>query len=278
VLINVYRYDSLAACLNDMVLHHCKKENLSLRDLGKQLQWSLGLLPLVLRGQRRLSQEKLEQLLSILPALKREDRRHLLKLHKLEKAKGFDERRKVFKSALRSKRLKSEAPSNARMFAYLENVLNPILREAVALDDFEADEDWIQNSLVRKATPADIRASLEFLKSNFFIERDRDGRWRYLDSSGIKADDMVLKMAMGRFHKDMLKAGAESIDEAAGSERYIRGITAAISNESYAEIAGVLADAMNKIQEIQKRPQKRERVYHVNSLAFPLTKTTKKKP
>jgi uncharacterized protein (TIGR02147 family) len=269
---NVFRFQELAPCLKALVDEALEQGNLSLRDLAKKLDWSPGLLSLILSGKRGLSAPRLQLLVKEIPGLDRSEKNYIEKLRRLKKAKGFDDKRSEFRKATRLKAMQHDAPENYRMFHYLSDWVRPVVREAIALEDFQLDPEWIQDRLRTAVPVGQVREAIEYLLEYQFIEKIKDGRYKYPGDRAVHCDPTVLRLALGQYHQEMLKQAAHSIDTVPKDERNIAGLTMALSQEGFDKIQRVLLEALDKIEEIQKSCVGRDRVYHVSTVIYPVTK------
>jgi uncharacterized protein (TIGR02147 family) len=269
---NVYRFQSLTECLQALVGHTLEERKCSLRSLSEKLKWSAGYLPLLLAGKRGITEKKLLSLFKVMPFLDRTERAYVQKLRTLRKTSDFQKKRSVYRSATRSTRMQREAPENFRMFRYLGDWVNPVVREAVSVKGFQHSEDWLRESLLYKVPRDHLRRSLEFLEEQKFIEAARGGQWRFAGKEQPACDPAVHKLALGQYHREMLLRAAESIDVVERDERQIAALTVAVSDEDFKKVAAVFEAALKQVQEIQSKSKSRDRVYHFATAAFPLTR------
>ena len=87
----------------------------------------------------------------------------------------------------------------------------------------------------------------------------------------------IFKIALGKFHREMLHLAAASLDNTSSEQRTTTGYTFAIPESGFAKVKEILDEALKKIAALNFGETELDTVYHVALSAFPLTKQTKEK-
>ncbi len=225
---------------------------------------------LVIEGKRNLSEDSIEKCLQALK-LGVEEARHFRNLVLLNQAGNAEERRHYAKQIIQSRAFRKLHPITQAQFEYHSEWHRVAIRELVALDSFREDPDWIAQALVPSITPAEARKAIDLLQTLKMIERDANGRLRQAQSV-VSAGDEVAMASVTRFHQQMIKKGAESIELFAQAEREISSVTIGLSKKGALQIKTLIQAFRRELLAIAENDQGLDRIYQANFQFFPLSK------
>lgn len=120
-------------------------------------------------------------------------------------------------------------------FDYLNHWLNPVIREMVTLDGFNADPYRISRSLYKHASIDEITKSLQFLIKEKFISINDDGQ--YIDHEAmILSSDEIKNLSIRNYHRKMLDLAKEMIQVLEIDEREYGALTMKVPRNKIHEL------------------------------------------
>ncbi|MGH1469287.1 MAG: TIGR02147 family protein [Bdellovibrionales bacterium] len=244
-------------------------EKFSIRRLSKLAGISVGYIPMVLKGERNLSEKALNKILPFLE-LSSSEASYLKNLIVLADSNSQDERLEVLRKMQKSTSYSEKNSGEVRAYKFLTKWYNVAIREMVSLKSFVGDVDWIKQRLIPRVYKKEIRESLDFLSRNEFIKAGEDEFFQ--NEKNLNCVGPVFKVGLTQFHKEMFQLAAQSIDDTPSEWRSIVGHTLAVSKKQFLEIKEILDEALNKISQIENKKETNEVVFHTALIAFPLTK------
>lgn len=271
---DIYRYHDHRRFLADLIAH--RKETgagFTLRSLADEAGVATSYLSMVISGTRALSGDALEKIARPL-GLTAAERTHLELLRLLGESDSQEVRASALERIQKQNAYQKTNPKENETFRYLSQWLNVAIREMVSLRGFRADAAWIVERLRKRPALRQAEEALKFLVDNGYIELAADGK----ASLPVKALDCVggvFRLALGQFHRQMLKLAAEAYDNSEIDERNITGQTIAIAQEDWPKLRKILDDTLKKVGDLERNEKPKDAVYHITFAAFPLTKPTK---
>jgi uncharacterized protein (TIGR02147 family) len=244
-------------------------ESKTLRAISRDSELSPGYLPLVLSGQRSLTTKSLKKILPQL-SLKPNEQSYLKLLVNLGEARTQEGRSQALRQIQRFGSYKNNNNRELEVHKYLSHWYLVAIRELVSVAGFEWDAKWIQGKLTRHVGVYDIEKAMAFLLQHGFVIVDKDNK-ATLPSKSLKCEGGIYQIALGDYHREMLQLAAESIDSTEKDLRSLTGYTFAVKKENLDEVKKILADAQNKIVELEQKQKSADAVYHVELSFFPLS-------
>lgn len=245
-------------------------------QLGEDLGFShSNVLWLVISGRRRLSPKAGERIIVAL-GLVGVDRRYFETLRAYNNARRTDQREDLFQilMELKTKALPNDA--SQKVLEYFSEWYHPVVREMVALPEFSADPQWINERLVATLMPMQILKSLDLLTKLGLIAYDAK-KGRYVQTGGqIFPDRDVERMASVRFHQKMCDLAREAVTRVSAARREMNTLTVRISEDMAMRATAILFKACEQIMKLEAESKTGDQIYQVNLHLFPLTKTTSK--
>lgn len=268
---DVYRYHDYRAFLKDWFAYKkASQSSFSLRSVAREAGLAAGYLPMVLRGQRALSEKALTKLNRPLGFSSSEGSYFRL-LVILGETDSQDVR---LDTLAQLQRFKGYRAANVREFdvhRYLTHWYYVVIREMALLPDFRADAAWIQGRLKVRVPLRDIEGALEFLSANHYLEIADD------KSAKVPVKDLncvggVYRIALTQFHREMLALAIQSMENTRSEERLILGHSFSIPAENFSKAKAILQSALKSITELETSKEKEaDTVYHLEMAVFPLT-------
>lgn len=234
-----------------------------------------GYLPMILSGNRNLSSKAAQKLLPHL-GLNPSERSYFQSLHMLSETESPVAKIEAFDKIQRFRAYRNQNPKETETYRYLTRWFYVAIREMAALPSFKLDASWIQSHLRTPVPLHEIKQAVEFLVKSGYLEVIPGGSAR-LPEKDIECVGGIFRIALTKFHREMLQLAALSLDNAPSEERSITGHTVAIPSSRFEEVRGILDEALKKIAALSFQGTEADTVYHVILSAFPLTKKVKRR-
>lgn len=227
----------------------------------------------VLRNWKPMDVDVFDGILSKLDLSARE-RQFLLSLHAVSDAESPALRMIAFRKLYKFSEFREANPYEYEAWRYLSHWYYVAIREMAVHEDFDPRVDAIRARLVKKVPPAEIKKALDFLEQSGFLRVHKGGKVEPLDKE-IQCSGGIYRIALGRFHRQMLDIASEAIDAVPSNERVLLGKTIKIPASRYEQVRRILEDALKQVSGICEVKEHGE-VYHVEMFAVPLTRKTEK--
>jgi uncharacterized protein (TIGR02147 family) len=245
--------------------------NFSLRALARDAKISVSNLSMMLNGHRSLTKSAFEKLRPFL-RLDENELEYIELLWELAEAPTPESRDRVLSRIQKRKDYRARHPKEFETFNYLSHWYFVAIREMAALPGFKANARWIHARLRGQVSLEEIEQALNFLIAHGFITADQAGALpKQLDCMGG-----VFRLALGKFHREMLKHLGESIEDVSRDQRYLLGHTFAVTAENFSEARKVLDEALKKLEALSAasaaNQESAQNIYHVVLGLAPLTK------
>jgi uncharacterized protein (TIGR02147 family) len=274
---NIFTYHEWRTFLSDWFEYKRKMDpDFSLRKFSQKAKVSPGYLPLILNRSRKFSKKALNNILPNL-GLSAVEQSYFRLLCKFGTDEDHQTRIDALKKIQRFNKYEKSNPREFEIYDYMSNWLNVAIQEMSHVNAFRAEPDWIYEQLRHKRSLRDIRKSLQFLEAQGFLTINKDKSVK-TNNKEIRCMDRVFSTVLVRFHREMLKLAAESVDKSSREERLVTGYTMAIKKERYSEIEKILGEALAKIKQLEAKSENADAVYHVALTSFPLTNQISKGP
>ena len=230
---------------------------------------------MVLSGRRSLSYQTLQKLKHFLK-LKAREFHHLTLLWKLAESDDPQLRRQTLQSIQKSAKQHGVVSPVLNAYQYLTRWYFVAIRELANQPGFVTEPRWIKEQLQFPVTLKEVSKALSFLLKESYLKENEDGS-TVPTKKKMECLGGVYRIALGDFHRQMLKLSETSIDSVPSSERLILGHTLSLSESDYVRVCDLLRKLISDVSEVESAGQENDRVYHVALAAVPLTKKPKKK-
>ena len=272
----IFEYTSYRSYLSDVYQSRKSgRSSFSFRLFSRLAGFSSpNFMKLVIDGKRNLSSESIEKIISALrlDTDQAEFFRHLVFLNQSETAQ---ERRHWAESLFQSRFYRKAQPLKHALHSYYSSWYFVAVRELIATPDFREDCAWIAQRLRPEITSSEARKALDVLVQLGLARRDEQGRLVQSESL-VTTGDEIASIAVGEFHREMLRKASEAIERFPAAKREVSGVTLGVSEESKLQIKTLLQRFRKDLMEIAARETAPTEVLQVNLQMFPLTEAEEK--
>ncbi|MFZ3231553.1 MAG: TIGR02147 family protein [Pseudobdellovibrio sp.] len=277
---NVYNYKEFTIFLKDALGFYQKKENLSLRDLGKKLNTQVSMLSMVLNKKRIPSEALLKKIYNFLD-LSEVEVKSVNQLKTIYKSKEIEIQKSSLESLNKKKDFRNAHREEYEFSQYLSKWYYVAIKELTVLSDFVEDAGWIQNKLSFSVTKTEIRKAIKFLKKTEIIVLENG---KLISShKQMNCEDGIFRISLGGFHKQILNLISKAIDVIPREQRLILGYTLSLSEKNKVLADEILKEAFDKIKNLDlqlgladSNSDKTTKVYHVELASIPLSSSGEK--
>jgi uncharacterized protein (TIGR02147 family) len=260
--------NSVCAFLKSWMEYLRHSHQISLRQIAKDAKVSVAILPLVLSGKRRITEQLLNKLLPHLK-LKVSEASFLRRLHRCDNEAGPNKSER-FQELRRFGSYKEKRPDEYEALVYLSHWIYPTLRELMCTDHYVDDVEWIQSQLRQPLKRELIAQAREFLISHSYVVAS-EGRYKFPEGKHVVCDEQVQKAALIGFHRGLFQEAAQALVEVPRDQRNIQAITVGLSPANYKAAVEILDEALNNIRSLALRSGERTQIYALGINAFPMT-------
>lgn len=225
---------------------------------------------LVMDGKRNLSTKGALQVAHAL-GLRGESERFFADLVCFNQSDDVKERNEAFERIGASQRFRTARRLDQEFFDYLSRWYYPAIREMVARCDFQEDAEWIGAQLLPSISAAQAQEALDALSSMGLLVRTRDGVLERADPT-LTTGHEVQALAVGNYHRQMLKLASESIERIDSTRRYLSATTICISQAQAEQLKQRIYDFRERFMEAAAAGEDASQVYQFNLQLFPLNK------
>lgn len=232
---------------------------------------SPGYLKMVMDGERNLSPASIGKCVKALK-LSMKEASYFEALVLFNQASGDEERDHYFErlSALRpTTRLTGLQKDQLGYFTQKHYV---VIREMIALPDFEEDPAWIAKRMNPPIKPKEAEEALQALERLGLIKRDPTGKLVQVDTS-LRTDPEVNSIHVFHFHRGMLNDAKEAMLTVPAAGRDITALTIPIPKASLPTIKKRIQEFRESIVHyVNEGDQNFDEVYQLNIQLFPVTR------
>lgn len=224
-------------------------------------------LKMIIDGKRPLT-VPLAQKLAHETGLEPKETAFFLRLVRFAQAETSEEKVQALAELRKHRRFCQVHALALRHVDYMTDPLLLTLRELVALPDFCEDAAWIGSRLALRSTARSIESGLATLLKQDLLARDETGRLRQTtthQATGAQLGNVPLR----RYHKTML-ALAAAAQEQAVERRNFSGISFSADADTYSQVLARYAEFLDEVRAICDAAKTPDRVYHLESVLFPL--------
>lgn len=267
----VFTYHDYRLFLKDWLAYRrASQSGFSLRTLARQAGMAAGYLPMILSGKRPLTPQMLSRLSNFL-GLSASEQSYLASLTEFGTAASPGARLGALERMRRFGNYQALNQRESELIEYLTHWHYVAIREMAALPDFSPDPEAIQARLRVPVPLGEIRAALDFLFKNGFIEALPDGRVRPPEKA-LDCKGSVYRVALAKFHREIFDLAMKSIENVPGTERNIQGHMFALKSGNYPKAVEIVEDAIRRIRELGETEREGDSVYHLEIALFPVTR------
>lgn len=159
-------------------------------------------------------------------------------------------------------------------FRYFNNWYNSVIRELVAIVDWNNDYAVLAQFVQPSITATEARQSVELLLDLELISRNKEGKY-VRTNNAISTGPDIVSLAVNHFQKENLELASQAIDRVPRNLRDISTLTFSISENGRKEIFSELTHFRKKLIGIVTNDRDVNQVYQLNFQAFPLSNPPK---
>ncbi|MFW7378626.1 MAG: TIGR02147 family protein [Oligoflexus sp.] len=257
------------------VVMKAQEERYSFRQLAEDLGFSAtNIVHLFVQGKRPISEQAAARIIEAL-ALRKDERLYFFALAKLSGELSADEVSQVFAEALdiRSRTISSRL--DQERYRYYSAWYHVVIREMLALPDFQADPKWIAAKVWPKISVKEAEESLDLLKQLQLIRLDKKtDRWLQSEPT-LSTGPEVTDLAVTAYHLSAIPQGLNALATIDQKKRHISALTLCVSEEQLERMKKEIEIFQQKLLDLEKdrSGQKPDRVLQLNMQLYPSTLT-----
>lgn len=279
--IDALAFDSVSSYLQS-VFARAKRgiPRYSYRKLADDLGFgSTNIVHLFIRGKRPISEKAVEKIATAL-TLDSKQRDYLLALVAVRKNTSPEAREQALDQLIDLKQKYAPSPIDRRHIEYASKWFHPVIREMVALPEFQSDPKWIASHIQPKISTSQARASLDLLVKIGFLETDPETGEYYQVDAQVATGPKMKQLYAASYHKESIPLAIDALVTTPGRERSVTSLTLSVSEEQFRRIKDKIAEFQAEIFTIENEREAGppDRIVQLNMQLFPASKYTREKP
>ncbi|HLP40719.1 MAG TPA: TIGR02147 family protein [Fibrobacteria bacterium] len=223
----------------------------------------------VLAGKSNISLKVVLKLSQVF-GLKRQDAEYFELLVLFNQAKTHDEKTLLFDRILKLKKSKVKT-LDASYFELFTHWYYPAIRECLDFHVFRGDYRELAQLMSPAISPREAERAISVLESLGLIRKNEQGIYERVDAL-ITSGDEVRSMAIVQFQKDTLELAKRSYSAFPLEARDNSTLTISISKRNFPKVKDKIRNMRREILELAKSDDNTDTVFHLNFIAFPLTR------
>jgi len=228
-----------------------------------------GFFSLLIKGKRKLSERALQQLTQGL-GLKGREAQYFHSLVRFNQAKTAAEKQTHYENLKSVGKFVNQRIIGQDAFEYFQFWYIPIIRELVCFFPFPDDYARLAKAIVPAISSKESKQAVAFLLKIGMLKRTASGRFVQKVKALIRGDEVSI-LAVANFNKEMIKLAGASLERSFPDERYIRGLTVGITQETFEKIKKELIAVNDRIIGLVDEDKNSDRVYQLNIQCFPVS-------
>ncbi|MBI2344080.1 MAG: TIGR02147 family protein [Deltaproteobacteria bacterium] len=229
----VYSYEDYRQLLKDYYLA-CKEaapQKFSYRYWARRADFSSSnFISLVITGKRNLSPDAARRLARSMRLTPRQSK-FFEELVRFGQTTDVDERVRALEALLAYREYCTARQLSQEQFEYFSRWYYPVVREMVALPDFQPDPAWIATRLHPAIRAPEAGRALAVLERLGLIQQHGPGRYIQTEKT-LTTSREVCSLAVAAFHRDMIRLGQASMQTSA-RHREVSSLTMSLSSEEF---------------------------------------------
>jgi uncharacterized protein (TIGR02147 family) len=278
--LDIYSYTNYRKLLKDYYESEKKKapDRFSFRYFAKKAGLSSSnFFYLVMKGKRNLSYESVQKFARVLGLGRRESLFFESLVH-FNQVQDPQEKHRAFEKMISFREYRASRKLLAEQYDYFSKWYYPVIRELVALADFQENPSWIAKKLGSRISREEARQALERLLELKLIIRDSDGRLQQAEPT-LATDEEVASTAVLKFHNEMIEFGRLSLQQPA-KEREVSAQTLSLGPIQFHQVQQKIREFHREVQQLlsENGHEKPDAVYQLNFQLFNLTHAPRRSP
>lgn len=223
----------------------------------------------VLAGKSNISLKVVLKLSQVF-ALKRPEAEYFELLVLFNQAKTHDEKTLLFDRILKLKKSKVKT-LDASYYELFSHWYYPAIRECLDFHAFRGDYRELSQMISPAVTPREAERAITVLETLGLIKKNEQGVYERVEALASTGDE-VRSMAIVQFQKDTLELAKRSYDAFPLEARDNSTLTISISRRNFPKVKEKIRSMRREILELAKSDDDTDTVFHLNFIAFPLTR------
>ena len=223
----------------------------------------------VLAGKSNISLKVVLKLSQVF-GLKRPEAEYFELLVLFNQAKTHDEKNHIFDRILKLKKSKVKT-LDAGYYELFRHWYYPAIRELLDFHPFQGDYRELSQWVAPPITPKEAERAIGVLESLGLIRKNEHGIYERVDAL-VSTGDEIRSMAIVEFQQSTLDLAKRSFDAFPMDARDISTLTISISRRNFSNVKEKIRNVRREILELAKADEQTDTVYHLNFMAFPLTR------
>jgi len=234
--INIFDYFDYRAYLCDVYNHlKAKRFGYSFRVFSREAGvTSHNFLPRILKNQRNLSDEFIPRLADYLK-LSAKESKYLQVLVDFNNTRKPSAKEQFLKQLLALRVVNEEYRIEDNRLHFFEKWYYPVIRELVAICDFQEDYNMLARHCVPRITAQQAKGAVAFLMENGFIKKSSNGTYSVVETLIATAPE-VDSAIIPKYHRETMLQCVDAIEEIKKEDRNFTSSTLLVSKEVYEEI------------------------------------------
>ena len=201
--------------------------------------------------------------------LSRKEEKFLEKLVAFNQAKTDEAKSRHFREivkSLREPRTKDIAPAQ---YEFYNTWYNAVLREIIALKDFQNDPAWIARKISPRISPQQVKGALSLLLKLGLIKKHKQGRF-VQDVPKLTVDPDITIQGVRELARRSIELEWEAIERFTPENREISGLTMHMSRSCYTDVKQMARKFKREVLDyVSRHPESSDVVCQLNLGLFP---------
>lgn len=233
-------------------------------------------LQMIMNGKRNLSPKTVQKFTKALK-FKKKEAQYFENLVLFNQAKKEEEKEVYFERLVKIKPHKKISEIHKDRYLYFTNKYLVIIREMVSLPHFKEDPQWISESLNKAITAKQVSQVIEGLLKLGLLARNEEGNL-ILSQGSVKTPADVESLEAYQYYRSIFHDAKEAIINVPFDKREVNSLTIPVSEKLIPQVKEIIQNSFEEIVKlVNTESVSFDDVYQVNTIFYPVTKTTEKK-
>jgi uncharacterized protein (TIGR02147 family) len=270
--ISVYEYTNFIEFLKDF-MEFKKKANksFSLRSFSRSAGFaSVSLMPMLLKGQRKITTDTLHKLIQALKLNKKESE-YFESLVYFNQCQD-DEQRDHYFEKLRKLRPKTKANEiNQSQYDFFTKTFYGVIHQMVLLKDFKEDYEWIAKRIYPTIKPNEVKHAIDIMIYLNLLKRNAEGKLEHTSES-ITTPEEVGTFEVYQYQYNMINGSKRALVNLPPHMRDITSVMLPVPKTHIKEFKEKIASFREEMVDwINALQTPYEEVYQLNIQLYPQT-------
>ncbi|MBN1578456.1 MAG: TIGR02147 family protein [Chitinispirillaceae bacterium] len=190
--------------------------------------------------------------------------------------KNIDKRDQLLKDLLKIRSAKKTYALQDKKLRYFEKWYYPVIRDLVALVNFNNNYKALGRMLVPPIKPEQAKGAVQFLLKHGFIKLRQDNQGYEPSEPVVSTPPRVNSTILSQFHKKNLELDIDAFENCRLSDRSISSVTMSISGETFEKIRIEIQEFRKRLIALSREDTKPSMVCRVGFQVVPRARVKKK--